>query len=89
MKITVLSEKYNPYLKRKEMSIAIEHESAATPSKEALQSFMAKEIKKEHEHIEIVNIFSTFGKSKSVSTIFVWDEKKVPDLSKKEEVKSE
>jgi ribosomal protein S24E len=86
MKVEILSEKHNPFLRRKEIGIAIEHESASTPSKTALQAFLSKEMKKSAEHIEIVNIFSRHGKSVSLSSVYIWDDKKAKDLSKKEEV---
>jgi ribosomal protein S24E len=87
MKINVINEKYNPFLKRKELEVSIEHETASTPSKAALQVLVSQEMKKPVEHIEIVNIYSSHGKPTSVSSIFLWDEKKVKDLSKKEESK--
>ena len=82
VKIKIESEKDNPYLKRKELDIIIEHPAAPTPQLSAVQQFLAKTLKKDVQQVEVKNIFSFSGASKSESKIFVWEEKKVPDLSK-------
>jgi ribosomal protein S24E len=89
MKISVISDKENPFLKRKELQINIEHEGSATPSKAELQQALAAEFKKEVEQVDIRDIFSDSGISSSKSRIFLWEEKRVADLSKvvKEEKK--
>lgn len=89
MKISIISEKNNPLLLRKELKIDIEHDNSATPSKTELQQFLSKEFKKDVEQIDIRNIFSDSGISKSKAKVFLWEEKRVADLSKavKEKVK--
>jgi len=87
MKINIVNEKNNPLLKRKELSIDIEHDSAATPSCASLQHLLAKQLNKEIEFIDIRNIFSGGGVSKSKAKVFVWEEKKAQDLSKVVKVK--
>ena len=82
MKVNITNEKENPLLKRKELDIVIEHENEATPSKAALQQILSKQLGKEPEFIDIKNIFSDRGISSSKSLVFVWEEKKVEDLSK-------
>ena len=97
MKVKTINEKENPLFKRKELSLEIEHEESKTPAKAELQKEMAKHLKKDVQQIEIKSIFSDCGTAKSKAKVFVWEEKKVPDLSKavkkeeapKEEVKEE
>lgn len=82
MKVSIKKQKENPLFKRKELSLEIEHEENKTPSKAELQQYMAKEVKKDVENVEIKNIFSDCGMAKSKAKVFVWEEKKVQDLSK-------
>ncbi len=96
MKAEKISEKENPFMKRKEFSFSIEHDASATPRKAELQQYLAKEMKKNPEQIEIKSIFSDIGVANSKARVFVWEENKVEDLSKvakaeakKEEKKSE
>lgn len=87
MKTEVLSEKSNPFLKRKEIVVEIENPEEATPSKAAVQQLLAKTLSKDAECVEIIDIFQGKGVSKAKARINLWDEKKVKDLSKKEEQK--
>ncbi len=91
MKFNIESEKNNVYLKRKELVVKIDHTSESTPSMASLQQLMAKETKKEVEQIEVKDIFSEKGRAHAKSRVFVWDEKRVQDLSKvvKKETKTE
>lgn len=81
MKIEIIKEKDNAFLKRKEFSVKIEHEKASTPSKASLQQLFSKQFNHSVDSIEIINIFSDHGFSHSLARIFVWSEKKVHDLS--------
>jgi len=92
MKLSSKEERINPILKRKEMAAIIEHDGGATPSKASLQHFLAKETGAHVECVDIRHIFSFGGAPKSEIKVFIWEEKKVPDLSKvvkKEEKKKE
>ncbi|MBI2173005.1 MAG: hypothetical protein HYT73_02215 [Candidatus Aenigmarchaeota archaeon] len=86
MKVKFVSEKENKLLGRSEMEIEIEH-ADATPSKAALQQYIAKEKKKDAECVEVLNILTGKGIKMSRSSVNLWNEKKVKDLSKKEEEK--
>lgn len=85
MKTEIVQDRYNPFLKRKELVIDIENPEEPTPSKAQLQHLLAKEVNKDVENIEILDIFSGHGIPRSKARVFVWDEKKVKDLAKKEE----
>lgn len=82
MKVNIANEKDNPLLKRKELSLEIEHDGSSTPSCAALQQLLSKQINKDIEHIDIRKIFSGRGITKSFAKVFVWEEKKAADLSK-------
>ncbi len=85
MKTEIAKEKYNPFMKRKELVVGIENPEEPTPQKAALQQLLAKEIGKEVEHIEVYDIMPENGMPKATAHVFIWDEKKAKDLSKKEE----
>lgn len=90
MKIDITKEKENPLLKRKEISVKIDHPEEATPSKAALQQLVAKQLNVEIEKTDVRYIFSGTGTASSRAAVFLWNEKKVEDLSKiKKEKKTE
>ena len=80
MEMITTEEKENPFLKRKELSIGIEHDNSATPKKAELQQLMSKEFKKDVEQVDVRNIFSDSGISSSKAKVFLWEEKRVADL---------
>ncbi|MFC2143488.1 hypothetical protein ACFLQN_03750 [Candidatus Aenigmatarchaeota archaeon] len=83
MKIKILNEKENPFMKRKDLEIEIDHEKGATPTKSEIQQEIAKTTKADVTNVDVRNIFSYKGMAKSKSKVYVWTEKKVDDLSKK------
>ncbi len=92
MKVEIKEERQNPFLKRSELKVDIDHSGESTPKKAELQQWIAKEKKKDVTSIEIVDIVSDTGKSVAKANVFLWDEKKVSDLSKepaKEETPAE
>jgi ribosomal protein S24E len=84
MKTNKENEKYNRFLKRKEINLLVEHPEEATPSMAALQQLVAKENGVGAEKVEVVEVKTPTGSTKSKCLIFIWDEKTVKDLSKKE-----
>ena len=89
MKISITNEKQNPFLKRKELNIYIEHEGEATPSGAALEIMIEKELAHPREKIYIQHIFSETGRTASKASVFVWDEKKPEKKAKRGEAKKE
>jgi len=87
MKTDILQEKYNIFLKRKELLIDIDNTEEPTPSKAALQQLIAKQLNADVGHIEILDIMPKTGMPKAAARIFLWDEKRVEDLSKLKEEK--
>jgi len=78
-------------MKRKEVVASVEHTTGATPSRASLQQALAQEWKVSAEQVDIKGIFTRVGKQASRIKVHVWQEAKVPDLSKqpKEEKKTE
>jgi len=83
MKLSVIKEKANPFMRRKEVMAEIMHDGMPTPSAAALEELASQQLGAEKEKIEIKSIFSEYGTAKSKLKIFIWDEKK-PDAKKKE-----
>ncbi|MFP4045900.1 MAG: hypothetical protein ACLFS3_02480 [Candidatus Aenigmatarchaeota archaeon] len=65
MKVKIKERKDNPFLDRKELKGIIDHTGEATPSEEALREFLAKELNKDSEDIEVDKIFTFHGRQKS------------------------
>ena len=84
MKTEITKEKYNPFLKRKELVVDIDNTKETTPSKAVIQHLLAKESGKDVEHIEILDIMPSHGLPRSTARVFVWDEKIAKDMAKKE-----
>lgn len=85
----ITKENYNTFLKRKELIVNTENPEEATPAKAVLQQHIAKHFSKDVESIEILDIMPKKGMARSIARIYVWDEKKVADLSKPKEEKEE
>ncbi len=86
MKLDVISERHNPLLARKEMQVSAWHPEEPTPSRAQVQQLVSKQLGADVTKIDVRNIFSKIGASKSDIKIFIWDNKKVDDLSKAKKV---
>jgi ribosomal protein S24E len=82
MRHSTISEKENPYMRRKEIVLKLDHPEAPTPANAGLQQHLAKEWKVEPEQVEIRHIYSQVGRQHSKAHVFLWQEKKAADLSK-------
>lgn len=85
MKVNIVNERHNPFLKRKEIAVRIEHENEPTPTKDALQQYLAKELKTDAGKIEVRGIFTEAGLPESNAKIFAWEEKVVKKAEAKKE----
>ena len=88
MKMNVIKERVNPYMKRKELLLDIEHEAESTPNKAAVQELLARQISADKEKIEIIDIVSEKGIAKSKSTVFIWQEMPVRKVKKAEKAEA-
>ncbi len=89
MKMNIASERHNPYMRRKELLLTIEHDAESTPNKAAVLELLAKQLSIEKEKIEIIDIISETGMAKSRSSVFVWEEVPVKKIKKAEAPKEE
>lgn len=89
MKINIINAKENKLLKRKEIVGVIEHQGEATPSKAAVQQYLAKKKKLKPKHVEIKKIFSPSGSINSKLLAYIWKEKEVPILEEKKKKEKE
>lgn len=89
MNISVIEEKENVLLKRKDMIIDVNYENSSTPSKAVLQAAVSKQMHANIEHIEVSKIISDFGKPKGKAWIKIWKEKKIGIHGLKKEAPAE
>lgn len=82
MRLEIKNEKYNRFLKRKELDILIEHPEEATPSTASVQQLLAEQAGSQTEKTEIKEIISDKGAPMSRCLAYVWDEKTVKDLQR-------
>jgi small subunit ribosomal protein S24e len=75
MEITIQEEKYNPFLKRRELKILVRHENEATPSKETIKNFLKEKFKVDDSQIKIDFILSKIGLAESLIKAKIYDEK--------------
>ena len=89
MKLDIKNETYNRFLKRKELEITLEHPEESTPSMASIQHLVAKQANAAVEKTEVKEIITSRGSPTSTCLTFIWDDKTVKDLSKKEEKPAE
>jgi len=96
MKIDVIEQKKNPFLKRTDLMLMIDHTGSATPKEEELKKEIAQKFKSGPDHVEVVYIFTQAGIAKSKVKSRIWEGKtpvkkvKKPKVEKpKEEPKPE
>jgi len=84
MKLDVIEKKENPFLKRIDIMLMVDHKGQSTPKREDLEKSIAQEFKSVPEKVEIVYIFSGAGLAKSKIKARVWKEKIVEKKKPKE-----
>ena len=89
MNLNISSEKYNPFMKRKELVVGVEHSEEPTPSVAQLTELLTRHVNKESGYIEITRLLSDKGMASSKAWVFVWDEKRIVKAEQKEENKAE
>lgn len=82
MEIKIIEEKENPFFKRKDLSVEVNHESAATPSKTELTKVLATKYKVDKEQVVVDYMFTMKGMSKTKAKVKVLKEK--PEIKKPE-----
>ncbi len=82
MEIKVLSEKNNPFFKRKEVRIEISHPNQSTPPKAELIKEIAKKFSVPEDKVRIDYIFTKKGVSESEANIKIFTEEEVKGQKK-------
>ena len=92
MKIKIVEEKENPFFKRKDLRVEVNHESAPTPSKAELSKELASKYNVDEAQVVIDYIFTMKGLSKTTAKVKILKEKpklKAEEIKKPEGEKSD
>jgi len=71
--IEVVNERYNPLVKRLELTCVISHFSSGTPSRRELREVLSKVYGKPPENIYVRSIVSEYGIGKSLARVNIYD----------------
>ncbi len=74
MEIKVNNESYNPLLKRKEISLEIEHEGEGTPQRFDIRKRMASKLGTKIENVFVVALHTSTGLEKTLCSLQVYDD---------------
>jgi ribosomal protein S24E len=77
MEIQTISDKKNPFLKRRELRLKLIHLGATTPSKVDLTKEIVSKFNAYEDQVSIDYIFSTKGIGESIAKVKIFDDKKV------------
>ncbi len=80
MEFKVKQDTYNPLLKRKELSLDVEHENQGSPSRTSLRDAVAAKYTTKTENVFVVEIETKTGTQYSVCQVQVYDD---PETAKK------
>jgi ribosomal protein S24E len=73
----VKQDTYNPLLKRKEVSVEVDHDGQGTPSRLELRKAVASKYGTKQENVYVVDIETKTGTQTAVCAIEVYDDAKV------------
>ncbi len=73
MEIKIIEQHANPLLKRTEYRFEIDHATAATPTRDAVRSELAKALKAPKERVVIEQMHAKFGIARSNGEAMVYD----------------
>jgi len=77
MEIKVSNEFYNPLLKRKEISLEIEHTGQGTPQRFDIRKRMAAKLNAKIENVFVVSLDTATGLQRSTCSLQVYDDPRV------------
>jgi ribosomal protein S24E len=89
MKIDIIEKKENPFLKRTDLILTVDHAGQATPKKDDLIKEIAGKFSSSPEKVTIDYIFSDFGLQKAKVKAKIWKENPPEKKFKKKEPKPE
>jgi small subunit ribosomal protein S24e len=70
----VKQDTYNPLLKRKEVSVEVEHDGQGTPSRVDLRKAVASKFNTKQENVYVVEMETKTGTQNAVCTVEVYDD---------------
>ena len=73
METTIVEEKYNPLIGRKEVDVLLTHLGEITPTREAVRGKVAALLNMDLDHVVIQSIHGHFGEPRSRVTIHCYD----------------
>ncbi len=73
METTIIEEKYNPLIGRKEVDVLFTHMGEVTPTREAVRSKIAALLNMDLDHVVIQTIHGHFGEPRSRVTVHCYD----------------
>jgi ribosomal protein S24E len=74
MEIKVKNESYNPLLKRKEITLEIEHKGEGTPQRFDIRKRMASRLNTKIENLFVVSVDTSTGVQRSTCSLQVYDD---------------
>ena len=74
MDFKVKQDTYNPLLKRKEVSVEVEHESQGTPSRLDLRKAVASKYSTKTENVYVIDVESKTGTQNALCSVEVYDD---------------
>ena len=77
MDFKVKQDTYNPLLKRKEVSVEVDHDGQGTPSRLDVRKAVASKYNTKQENVYVVDIETKTGTQSAVCAIEVYDDAKV------------
>jgi small subunit ribosomal protein S24e len=72
--LKVVQETYNPLLKRKELSVQVEHEGQGTPSRVDLRKAVASKFSTKPENVYVIEVETKTGTQDALCQIEVYDD---------------
>lgn len=81
--MTILEEKHNPILKRKDIIIEIRHQGKPTPKKEDVHKAVTDRFKGDPKKTEVIYMLTEKGLGKTKAKAFIWEDKVVLKEEKK------
>ena len=77
MEIKVSNESYNPVLKRKDITLEIEHTGEGTPQRFEIRKRMASKLNMKIENIFVVSLDALTGLQRSICSLQVYEDPRV------------
>ena len=74
MDLKVRQDTYNPLLKRKEVSVEVEHEGQGTPSRIDLRKAVASKFSTKPENVYVIDVETKTGTQNAICQIEVYDD---------------